>query len=278
MMFRDEFFAFQQERLSKIGGGHWWQERGECLMSGTDTLDDNNEIMILGLNPGGGRDGSELPPLKEQVAAFRMRRTGPFSTYLDECWHYSKKSEGFEGWPQTTCHRCLQVEKSTTDRSPVVHQEKHQKNVHLIATQLAFDLRRTVALNAFWVQTPDALALARKASESKACLDLADDVKPTVSHLFTQVYFPIIRELIRGAKIKRIICLGNGRYLSPFRLLADAYGVDDAPWKTAGGRTAYLDGRSFRHGELRVFGIPHPSMHSLSATGIEKIKQWYLDE
>lgn len=270
MTFRDKFFERLTAHLTTVDSGRWWNERGECLMSGTDTLDSNDGVMILGLNPGGGRDGSELPPLKDQVEAFRRRREGPFSTYLDECWHYTRQTDGFVGWPHRTCDACAGASTPASTNEPTIKQEKHQKAVSSIAKDLRFDLRRAVALNAFWVQTTDAVALAGQARASTHGSGAGAHAKATVSSLFSRVYLPIIRDLIAGAKISRIICLGNGRYLSPFRLLADAYGVSDVSWKSE-----YREGRSFERDGLRVFGIPHPSMHTLSVTGRDNIRQWY---
>lgn len=271
-MFRDRFFARLEEHLSmKVGDVSWWEQRGECLMSGTDTLElqNNNKLMILGLNPGGGKDGSELPPLKDQVRTFRERRGGPFSTYLDECWHYTKASSNFEGWPHKTCHRCEQFKKEVpgADGGATVLQERHQKYVHEIAKDLKVDLRKTVALNALWVQTPDAEGLARVARQF---LVTVPEAKRTITTLFKQVYFPIIEHLIEGAGVRRVICLGNGRYQSAFGMLADALGVNVTQWGQH-----YRDGRTFEATKLRVFGIPHPSLHTLSKDGREKIQRWY---
>src|SRR5258708_1824372 len=110
-----------------VGRGHWWTQPGECLMSGTDTLDNGNGVMILGLNPGGGNDGSELPPLRDQIREFREKRGGPFSAYLDQCWHYTNTRAAFQGWPQRTCGKCEAVR--PIGDGATVDQVCHQRHV-----------------------------------------------------------------------------------------------------------------------------------------------------
>lgn len=269
-MFGDEFFDEVKQRLMHgVGRGHWWTQPGECLMSGADTLDSSNGVMILGLNPGGGNHGSELPPLRDQIREFRENRGGPFSAYVDQCWHYTRP--GFQGWPQQTCRRC-----EATGDGATVNQVSHQKRVSEVVTKLGLDLRQTVALNAVWVQTQDAKALRQKAADSADHLGLLG--RPTVSDLFEHVYFPILRVLIAGAGIRHVLCLGNGRRDSSFALLADAYGKRDPAVHKAVQREwchSYRHGRSFVTADLRVFGVPHPSRCLLSNEGVTALGEWY---
>jgi hypothetical protein len=273
-MFSHEFFEFIEGHLGgAVGDGYWWEHPGECLMSGTDTLDEGCGVMVLGLNPGGGREGSgsHLPPLRAQVAEFRRRRPAQYSAYLDECWHYTSKPNGFDGWPQVTCRKCIDAERSGAP----IRQQPHQKRVADVAEHLGLDLRRTVALNAIWAQAPDAGALATLARQSTHLRRATKKAAPTIRDLFKVVYLPALRELITGARIGCVICLGNGQR-SAFHLLATTLG-ESADHTARTWTRPYRDGRFFDAGPLRVIGIPHPSFHTLSANGLRDIRAWYAE-
>ncbi len=223
-----------------------WDMQGECLMSGVETLDDNEGTMILGLNPGGTR----LPALKDQVALFFRDCTKDWSCYLDQCWHAPT------GKPRDRCEKRCPV------TGPIV-KKLHQRRVAALAEEIGCNLHRTVAMNAFFTETPSTQGLQ----------EVAHKVGLKTPHeLFREAFSPVIQHMIGRSGIRRVICLGNGRSMSAYSLMAEVLGADsEATWERES-----RDGRFFETDRVRVASIPHPSWPTkLSDQGREDFKKWY---
>lgn len=238
---------FVKELESQLAGqGDLWTKKGEALMSGVDTLNPevNGGTMIMGLNPGGVR----LPPLNKQVGMIFEHCKSAWSCYQTQCWHYA------EGHPHKYCDGCGSREG--------VKFRPHQTRVQNLATHVGIDLTKTLSVNAFFVETRDATELASVGRS------LGFD---SYREFFKKVYLPFHLKVIERAGIRRVICLGTGRGLSSFALLGDALGgLSDDVWKPR-----YPEGRQFKAGSLHVFGVPHPSWHTLSDRGVDSFKRWY---
>lgn len=240
------FYDYLQKHFSDPRWNPLWNMQGECLMSGVETLDDNEKTMVLGLNPGGTR----LPPLKDQVALFFKDCTKDWSCYLDQCWHAET------GRPRDRC------EKRCPSNGPIA-QKLHQRRVAALAEEIGCNLHRTVAVNAFFTETPSTQGLH----------EVAQKVGLKTSHdLFREAFSPVLKYMIERSGIRRVICLGNGRSMSAFSLMADAYNANtDEVWERES-----KAGRFFETDKVRVASIPHPSWPTkLSDQGRKDFKAWY---
>ncbi len=125
------FHTFLIDHFADKRRNYLWHRKGECLMSGVDTLDsaNNDGTMILGLNPGGER----LPALKDQVQMFFRDCSSGWSCYLDQCWHAES------GEPRARCAVCAKTD--------AVKKKVHQRTVVEIAEYLGCDLHRAVTRN-----------------------------------------------------------------------------------------------------------------------------------
>lgn len=248
------FHAHLQDYFTKGGRQVFWDAKGECLMSGLDTLDPskNNHTMILGLNPGGDR----LPALAEQVRQFFKDCSGPWSCYVDQCWHPSDTDPTRGCGPRDRCGECSQPEG--------IKYKPHQSRVRALAEFLNIDLHRTLTLNAIFYSSRNAVAIK--------------DLKGLPAELaspravFKEVFFPIVQQLIQTAKIRHVICLGNGQSASSFSLMASAFGVtDETIWSRKSPEV-----RFFKSDGVEVAGVPHPSWPTkLTEKGANELKAWY---
>lgn len=249
-----QFHAFLVEHFKENGRDVFWHSKGECLMSGVDTLDParNNHTMILGLNPGGDR----LPPLGEQVKEFFEKCSGPWSCYIDQCWHPSGTESATGCGPTDRCGMCSQPDG--------IKHKFHQKRVRALADSLRLDLHRTLTMNAIFNSSRNADGIRNLAGSSRSPVPPKD--------LFRDVFFSVVKRAITEARINHVICLGNGQGTSSFSLMANAYGlVSNDLWSRPS-----RDVRFFEADDLKVAGVPHPSWPTkLSDEGMQKLKEWY---
>lgn len=224
---------------------------GEIYFGSERALLEPNGVAIIGLNPGGEGLGS----LREDLDRWeREPRRETFSGYLDVCWHEPEFSR------RETCSRC---QRSLSDPAKMhVIPQRHQSTVIGIAESLGIDLRKTLALNAIWLQTKDAVKL-RSRIKTLGCA--------TISAAFETYFFPVIRALIERCKTRLVLCLGNGQTESSFSLLRDAFGVSQSAIVEVG--DSYRDGRYFVYQDVVFFGIAHPSMHSLTPAGLRRLQE-----
>ncbi len=223
---------------------------GEVYFGSLEALSAPNGLAIIGLNPG----GEGLPPIRQHLARYRQEVKPDFSGYLDQCWHDPEFSKN------AVCTKC----QKSLAKSGKVHQQRHQKTVEKIANVLGVNLRRTLALNAIWIQTPSADALRRRLSELQL---------PRMDQLFQQQFFPAIDALLSRCETRFVLCLGNGASESAFSFFRVAHGVP--PDQVMAVSDDYRDGRYFVHeaaGVRRIyFGIAHPSMHSVGVAGLARL-------
>nr|WP_316640016.1 hypothetical protein [uncultured Roseateles sp.] len=224
---------------------------GEVYFGSLDALSHPNGLAIIGLNPG----GSELPSMRENLDRYSQEGRQRFSGYLDTCWHEPFFSR------YETCSKC----ESSLVKSKKVHQQRHQRTVDHIATELDIDLRETLALNAIWLQTPNTDSLRQL---------LAQLQLPKMESLFQAKFFPVIDELLDRCKVRLVLCLGNGATESSFNFFREALGVSRTDVVHVS--DDYRDGRYFvhdRNGQRRIyFGIAHPSLHSTRPAGLARLR------
>lgn len=226
-------------------------QSGEVFFGSRDSLQESNGIAIVGLNPGGN---GQLSKIRENMENYEKNiKRDDFSGYLDQCWHEPEFSN------YQTCDKC----KNSLKDNEIVHQVRHQKMIKKIADESGFDLRKTISTNAIWVQT-------RSATELR---ELLKKEGTNTRDIFKEKYFKIFNYIFTECKIYFVLCLGNGAYDSPLALFAHALGVKD--FNNIGNNyrdgkffTANIDGRC-----TTFFGIAHPSIHTTTANGIEKIRE-----
>lgn len=229
---------------------------GEVYFGSLEALSAPNGLAIIGLNPG----GKGLPPIRQHLAQYRQLVKPGFSGYLDQCWHEPAFSRN------EVCTKC----QASLAKYRKVHQQRHQKTVERIADKLGADLRRTLALNAIWLQTPNADALRSLLAELRL---------PKMNLLFQQQFFPVIDALLSRCETRLVLCLGNGASESAFSFFREAHRVP--PHSVVAVSDDYRDGRYFIHetvGLRRIyFGIAHPSMHSIGAAGLAQLAALWRD-
>ena len=224
---------------------------GEVFFGSRDSLRKSNGIAIIGLNPGGN---GQLSTIRENLNNYENNITrSDFSGYLDQCWHEPEFSK------YQTCERC----KNSLKINKIIHQVRHQRMIKEIADESGFDLRKTISTNAIWAQT-------RSVRELR---ELLRSQGTNTMDIFTEKYFKIFNHIFKKCSIDFVLCLGNGAYDSPLALFAHALGVKEV--NNIGNN--YRDGKFFTaniEGRCTTFlGIAHPSMHTTTANGIEKIKE-----
>ena len=223
---------------------------GEVYFGSLEALSAPNGLAIIGLNPG----GNGLPPIRQHLARYQHVVKPGFSGYLDQCWHEPAFSKN------ECCTKCQQ----SLVKYHKVHQQRHQKMVERIAKELGADLRRTLALNAIWLQTPNADVLRSLLAELRL---------PKMNQLFQQQFFPAIDALLSRCETRLVLCLGNGASESAFSFFRNAHHVP--PDRVVAVSDDYRDGCYFIHeteGIRRIyFGIAHPSMHSTGAAGLNRL-------
>lgn len=227
---------------------------GEVFFGSRDSLNESNGIAIVGLNPGGN---GQLSTIRENLDNYEKNiKRDDFSGYLDQCWHEPEFSE------YRTCEKC----ETSLKEKGIVHQVRHQRMIKEIADEVGenyFNLRRTISTNAIWVQTRSATKLR----------ELLKKQGTNTRDIFKEKYFKIFNYIFAECKIDFVLCLGNGAYESPLALFAHALGVKE--FNNIGNN--YRDGKFFTaniDGRCTTFlGIAHPSMHTTTANGIEKIKE-----
>lgn len=233
------------------------EESGEVFFGSRNSLTNSNGIAIIGLNPG----GSGLPEISKNIERYgNDKSTLDFSGYLDQCWHEPYFSSGEK------CPKCL----SSLEKEGIVHQDRHQKMISKIAKSVGFDLRRTIAMNAIWIQT-------RSAAELRSYL--AKSGNKNMLDLFKMKFFPIFKEIFAKCNIKLVLCLGNGESESSFEFFRNTLGIDRKYVVRI--TENYRDGRYFEAivdgKRILLFGIAHPSMHITSDIGIEELKKKWAE-
>jgi len=229
------------------------EENGDVYFGGKVALREPNGIALVGLNPG----GIGLPSIRNNLEIF-LKDSGKeyYSGFIDQCWHEPEYSK------YETCGLC----KLSLISNGIVHLGRHQKMILKIAEVCGFDLRKTVAINAIWTQTRTAYDLR---------LYLRDKGFPRMEEFFRSKFFPIFQELFRECRTRLIICLGNGVSESSFSFFRAALKV--AVSDVVNISTDYRDGRYFMatiNGlKTLFFGIPHPSLHTLSDLGMAQLKK-----
>lgn len=232
--------------------------RGEIYFGSQLALSNPNGIALIGLNPG----GTGLDTLSQDLVYWgKSRQRVDSVAYLDVCWH-----EPFFSARQT-CDRCY-----SALRDPElghVHLQPHQKRVMEISKSVGFDLRSSLAFNAIWLQTKDAQAL----------VDLLNKLHlDSMQAVFGTYFFPFFRDFFDKCNTRLVICLGNGEEKSSFALFRDALAVPTKDVRWVGNN--FKGGKYFVHeGKNKVvyFGVPHPSRHSFSDVGLQKLKQLWLE-
>ncbi len=244
------------QALAELHCGDLFDLPGEVYFGSLEALNAPSGMAIIGLNPG----GKGLPPIRQHLARYRHEVKPGFSGYLDQCWHEPEFSKN------EVCEKC----RTSLAKDGKVQEQRHQKTVEKIAHELSVDLRRTLALNAIWIQTPNADALRSLLSELRL---------PKMDQLFQQRFFPAIDALLARCETRFVLCLGNGTSESAFSFFREAHRV--APQSVVAVSDDYRDGRYFVHeaeGIRRVyFGIAHPSMHSIGSVGLTRLRTLWHD-
>jgi hypothetical protein len=228
---------------------------GEVYFGSEVALQEPNGVAIIGLNPGGVPEGGGVVSLRGDMDRWaRNPLKANFSGFLDVCWHEPEFSR------RETCSRC-KVALSDPAKKHVIPQ-RHQATVIGIAGRVGFDLRKTLALNAVWLQTKDADTLHQRIK----MLGYAD-----LSSAFESCFFPVIRALFESCSTRLVLCLGNGQTDSSFSLLRGALRVSKSAVVEVGG--SYRDGRFFLHEGVVYFGIAHPSMHTPTPMALTRLQE-----
>lgn len=234
-----------------------FDENGDAYFGSKSALRDSNGIALVGLNPG----GIGLPSIRKNLDLFLSDTSKELYTgFLDQCWHEPEYSN------YKTCTLCdLSIKEHG-----YVRLGRHQKMIARIAEFCEFSLRESISINAIWIQTKDS-------SDLKAQLKKNNQSK--VSEFFRNKFFPIFEELFFRCNIRFVICLGNGVSDSSFSLFKKALNVNNQDVINVS--ADYRDGRHFIAHVMGVktlfFGIPHPSLHTLSDIGMEKLRSLKKD-
>lgn len=224
---------------------------GEIYFGSEMALRQPNGVAVIGLNPGGTGLGS----LRKDLDLWESNpKRESFVSYLDVCWHEPAFSS------RKTCGRCDAALKNPDVRHVIP--DRHQARVIEISEKARFDLRKSLALNAIWIQTATAEDLRKR---------LAQEGLGTMQAIFEKCFYPVLRELLNGCGTRFVLCLGNGQDGSAFSLLRRAVNVSAENVEQVG--PSYRDGRYFEHNGVVYFGVAHPSRHKTSKTGLERIRQ-----
>lgn len=222
---------------------------GEVFFGSRNSLRKSNGVAIVGLNPG----GNGLGTITQSLSLYEKNvKQDNFSGYMDSCWHdpYFSRNE--------TCEMCAR----SLETHGTVHQDRHQKMVQKIADESDLDLRKTISLNAIWIQTRTASAL------SKYCKTQGK----TTTKFFEENFLKVFEDLFQECGVNFVLCLGNGKINSSFALFRDALGAPSFECVSDN----YRDGRFFtakmNDRKITFFGIAHPSMHTTTTIGINAIK------